>query len=67
MPLGMFQNPLHLINSLIDCIYSTQEYFYFCYILLILFYNLLSLFNVPNALLYDLENIHWDYYKFLLL
>lgn len=29
MLLGMFQNPLHLINSLINCIYSTQEYFLF--------------------------------------
>ena len=28
MPLGMFQNPLHLISSLINCIYSTQEYFF---------------------------------------
>lgn len=33
MPLGMFQNPLHLINSHIDCIHATHELSFFHYIL----------------------------------
>lgn len=67
MPLGMFQNPLHLINSHIDCIHATYELSFFHYILLVLFYNFLPLSNVSSALPYAVENIYYGCCELLFL